>query len=215
MADEERWNAAWNKLAVLLPLILTAAIYLSSAANRAVIDYDEGYYSQVALQMVERGDWVTPYANGVRFLEKPPLMYWATAASFKIFGVSEFALRLPTALGVIALVWIVTLMARRASGPRTAMIAGLCTACCVGTFLFTRESLHDIWLVLFVTLALCAFLDWYLDPRHSRGRASCSTGNSVFMEPERKPSMSRVTNLNPKVLKMRVNAAAMAGLKAR
>lgn len=171
MANDAQRNATWNRISVLLPLLLTAVIYLSSAANRAVIDYDEGYYSQVALQMVERGDWVTPYANGVRFLEKPPLMYWVTAASFRIFGVSEFALRLPTALGVIALVWVVTQMARRASGTSTAIIAGLCTACSVGTFLFTRESLHDIWLVLFVTLALYAFLEWYLDPRHSLGRA--------------------------------------------
>jgi 4-amino-4-deoxy-L-arabinose transferase-like glycosyltransferase len=146
-------------------------IYLSSTTNRAVIDYDEGYYSQAAQQMVARGDWVTPYANGVRFLEKPPLMYWLTAASFRIFGVKEFALRLPTALGVIALVWVVTLIARRASGARAAIIAGLCMACSAGTYLFTREALHEIWMVLFVTLALYAFLRWYLDPLHSLRRA--------------------------------------------
>ncbi len=83
---------------MLLPLIVAAAIYLPSTMSRAVIDYDEGYYSQVAQQMIVRGDWVTPYANGVRFLEKPPFMYWATAASMRAFGVNEFALRLPTAL---------------------------------------------------------------------------------------------------------------------
>jgi 4-amino-4-deoxy-L-arabinose transferase-like glycosyltransferase len=142
-------------------------IYLPSTTNRAVIDYDEGYYSQAAQQMVAREDWVTPYANGVRFLEKPPLMYWLTAASFRIFGVKEFALRVPTALGVIALVWVVTLIARRASGARAAIIAGLCMVCSAGTYLFTREALHEIWMVLFVTLALYAFLEWYLDPLHS------------------------------------------------
>jgi 4-amino-4-deoxy-L-arabinose transferase-like glycosyltransferase len=157
--------------AVLLPLVVAGIIYLSSTANRAVIDYDEGHYAQPALNMVERGDWVTPYDNGVRFLEKPPLMYWLTAASFLVFGVNEFALRLPTALGVILLVWVVTLLARRASGDRAAIIAGLCTACSVGTYLFTRETLHDIWLVLFVTVAMYAFLEWYLDPLHSLRRA--------------------------------------------
>ncbi|MGA2260341.1 MAG: hypothetical protein ABSH28_02770, partial [Acidobacteriota bacterium] len=55
--------------AVLLPLVVAGIIYLSSTANRAVIDYDEGHYAQPALNMVERGDWVTPYDNGVRFLE--------------------------------------------------------------------------------------------------------------------------------------------------
>ncbi len=156
---------------ILLPLLLAALVYLPSTASRAVIDYDEGYYAQAAKRMVERGDWVTPYANGVRILEKPPLMYWLTATSFLVFGVNEFALRLPTALGVIPLVWVIVLIALRASGERTAIAAGLCAACSVGTYLFTREALHDIWLVLFITLALYAFLEWYLDPLHALRRA--------------------------------------------
>ncbi|MBZ5498561.1 MAG: glycosyltransferase family 39 protein [Acidobacteriia bacterium] len=168
---ERQSSSGQGKLMVLLPLILTALVYLSATIPRGVIDYDEGNYSQVARQMFESGDWVTPYDNGVRFLEKPPLMYWLTAASFHVFGANEFALRLPTALGVIALVWVVMLIARRAADERAAVIAGLCTACSVGTYLFTREALHDIWLVLSVTLALYAFLEWHLDPLHSLRRA--------------------------------------------
>jgi 4-amino-4-deoxy-L-arabinose transferase-like glycosyltransferase len=148
-------------------MLLAAIVYLSCTTNRPVMDYDEGYYSQGPRQMVERGDWVTPRANGVRYLEKPPLMYWLTAASFRLFGVNEFALRLPTALGVIALVGVVALMARRASGVRAAIIAGLGTAFSAGTYLFTRETLHDIWLVLFITLAMYAFFEWYRDSLHS------------------------------------------------
>lgn len=161
----------WSSRPALFPLALTAIVYLSSSGNRAVIDYDEGHYSQVALQMAKRGDWITPYANGVRYLEKPPLMYWVTAASFRVFGANEFALRLPTALAVIALVWLVSLTAGRASGPQAAIIAGLGTAFSVGTYLFTREALHDIWLVLFITLAMFAFLEWYRDPLHPRRHA--------------------------------------------
>ncbi len=156
-----------SRKTVLLPLVMAAIVYLTSTAGRAVVDYDEGYYAQAARQMVQSGDWVTPYANGVRFLEKPPFMYWLTAGSFLLFGVNEFALRLPTALGVLALVWVVMLIARHACGTRAEVIAGLCTAFCAGTYLFTRETLHDIWLVLFVTLAVYAFLEWYLDPNHS------------------------------------------------
>ncbi len=157
--------------ALLLPVLLAALVYLSTAGGRAVIDYDEGYYAQAAKHMFESGDWVTPYANGVRFLEKPPLMYWATALSFKVFGLNEFALRLPTALAVTALVWVVIRIARRACGNRAAVIAGLCTAFSTGTYLFTRETLHDIWLVLFITVAMYAFLEWYLDQRRSWGWA--------------------------------------------
>ena len=115
--------------------------------------------------MTERGDWITPYVNGVRFLEKPPLLYWVTAVSFKIFGVNEIALRLPTALAVIALVWLVLRIARRISGEWAALVAGLSTAFSAGTYIFTRETLHDIWLVLFVALAMEAFTAWYMDPR--------------------------------------------------
>jgi 4-amino-4-deoxy-L-arabinose transferase-like glycosyltransferase len=154
-----------------LPVFLAAIVYLCSTTNRGVIDYDEGHYAQAALGMAQRDDWVTPYANGVRFLEKPPLLYWLTAASFKIFGVHEFALRLPTALAVIALVWVVMRIARRVSGEKAALIAGLSTAFSAGTYIFTRETLHDIWLVLFVALAMHAFTGWYLDPLHSARHA--------------------------------------------
>src|SRR5512141_1511585 len=117
-------SGRWDKLAMLLPLLLAAVLYLGTTTGRAVIDYDEGYYAQAAKHMVERGDWVTPYANGVRFLEKPPLLYWLTAASFSAFGINEIALRLPTALAVIALVWIVMRTAGRAFNERGALIAG-------------------------------------------------------------------------------------------
>jgi 4-amino-4-deoxy-L-arabinose transferase-like glycosyltransferase len=156
------WKIAW----MLYPMLLTALIYLFSTTNRGVIDYDEGYYAQVALHMAESGDWVTPYANGVRFLEKPPLLYWITAASFRTFGVNEFALRLPTALAVISLVWVVMLIGRRVLNEQAGLIAGLSTAFSAGTFLFTRETLHDVWLVLFVALAIYAFAEWHLNPKH-------------------------------------------------
>ena len=157
---------SWSRTLIWLPALFAALVYLPLNTNRAVIDYDEGYYAQPALHMARHGDWVTPLANGVRFLEKPPLAYWLSAASFRIFGINEFALRLPTSLGVVALVWIVTLTARRASGERAALVAGLSTAFSAGTFLFTREALHDIWLVLFLSLAMYAFLEWHLDSRH-------------------------------------------------
>jgi len=167
MMTEIQGSGNWSRGAVFLPLFLAAILYLGTTTGRAVIDYDEGYYAQAAKNMVESGDWVTPYANGVRFLEKPPLLYWITAASFTLFGINEFALRLPTAFAVLALVWIITQMARRASGENSGLIAGLCTACSVGTYLFTRETLHDIWLVLFIATAMYAFQKWQQDPPHS------------------------------------------------
>jgi 4-amino-4-deoxy-L-arabinose transferase-like glycosyltransferase len=160
-----------SRKSVLLPLFLTAVLYLFTTTNRGVIDYDEGYYAQAAKEMAMTGNWVTPYVNGVRFLEKPPFLYWITAASFKLFGINEFALRIPTAFAVVFLVWIVMLIARQLADELTAMIAGLSIAFSAGTYLFTRETLHDIWLVLFITLAMYSFVDSYLNPKHSRRSA--------------------------------------------
>ncbi|MDR1728845.1 MAG: glycosyltransferase family 39 protein [Acidobacteriota bacterium] len=154
-----------------LPLALTAIVYLGVNTGRGVIDYDEGYYAQPALRMAEVGDWITPYADGVRFLEKPPLLYWVTAASFKALGVGESALRLPTALAVVALAGVVTLTARLVVAPFAAALAGLSAAFSVGTFLFTRETLHDVWLVLFLAVAMYAFLKWRLTPSRPLGAA--------------------------------------------
>jgi hypothetical protein len=153
---------------MMLPLILTAAVYFFTTTNRGVIDYDEGYYAQAAKEMAVTGNWVTPHVNGIRFLEKPPFLYWLTAASFKLLGINEFALRLPTAFAVIFLVWIVLLIARCLADEQTAFIAGLSAAFSAGTYIFTRETLHDIWLVLFVALAMVAFIHWYMDSRHPR-----------------------------------------------
>jgi hypothetical protein len=167
MAEEILQRRRWRRLSLLLPILLTAIVYLFSAADRAVTDYDEGYYAQPAVHIVKHNDWITPYVNGVRFLEKPPLLYWVTAASFKAFGINEFALRLPTALAMIALVWIVMLIARLVADEEAVLVSGLSTSFSVGAYLFTRETLHDIWLVLFLALAMYAFLKWYLDPLHS------------------------------------------------
>jgi hypothetical protein len=167
MAMDKQSDRKWRSSSFLLPIILAAMIYLFSSAGRAVTDYDEGYYAQVAQRMAKTGDWVTPYANGVRFLEKPPLLYWLTAVSFKVFGINDFALRLPTALAVVTLVLVVMLIARCVAGERSVFAAGLITAFSAGTYLFTRETLHDIWLVLLIAIAMYAFFRWYLDPLHS------------------------------------------------
>jgi 4-amino-4-deoxy-L-arabinose transferase-like glycosyltransferase len=161
-AIETRTGKRLGRGFMLLPILLSAVLYLFTTTDRGVIDYDEGYYASAAKGMAESGNWVTPYVNGIRFLEKPPFLYWITAASFKAFGINEFALRLPTALAVIALVWIVMLTAQRIADQRTALIAGLSTAFSAGTYIFTRETLHDIWLVLFVALAMYAFVNWYM-----------------------------------------------------
>ncbi|MEK7832490.1 MAG: glycosyl transferase, partial [Acidobacteriota bacterium] len=79
--------------------LLTALIYVGSAWSPALQDDADAGHAEAAREIVERGDWVTLHINGIRYLEKAPLMYWVTALSYKVFGFTEFATRLPLAIG--------------------------------------------------------------------------------------------------------------------
>ncbi len=160
-----------DRLALLLLLGAVALVYFPTAANNPLTDDGEALYAHVAQQMIARGDWVTPYANGTRFLDKPPLLYWLTALSYLLFGMTEFAARLPSALAVLGTVWIVFGLGLRAGGQKAGLAAGTATAFCVGTFLFSRMVYPDMLLVFFITLALAAFHGWYQSGKKSLGLA--------------------------------------------
>lgn len=94
-------------LAVLLVLVSLATL-----ANRPLFNPDEGRYAEIPREMLSGGDWVIPHLNGLAYIEKPPLQYWATALMYRVFGVSEFSARLytaVTALGTMAWVWLLGL----------------------------------------------------------------------------------------------------------
>ncbi len=157
-----------GKWTVPLLLLLMATVYVATASDRAIMDDGDALYASVARQMVVRGDWVTPYADGVRFLDKPPMMYWLMGISYLVFGVSEFAARFPSALAVIGVGCLLCLMGRKHVNAAAGFFAGLAVAFCVGTFLFTRMVFPDIIFVFFLTLSLHAFLEWYADPSAPR-----------------------------------------------
>jgi 4-amino-4-deoxy-L-arabinose transferase-like glycosyltransferase len=158
-----------SRILLALPVLLSAAVYVPTAAQRAVLDVDEALYIRAAQEMLDRGDFVTPFVDGVRFLDKPPLLYWLLALGFRLFGPSELVAHLPPALAVIATTALVVRLARRGGGVGAALTAGLVFPLCVGTYLFTRETLHDSLLVLFLTLAMDALLSLSLDPRRRLG----------------------------------------------
>ena len=151
-----------NWLLPSLLAVVTAAVYLLPA-GRAILDDGDALYAHVAQQMIARGDWVTPYANGVRFLDKPPLIYWCLAASYAVFGVNEFALRTSTALCVLGVGWLLMLFGALAGNRRGGFVAALVFILSAGTLFFTLEALPDIYLVFCLTLALYCFLRRQLD----------------------------------------------------
>src|SRR6202045_5177072 len=88
---------------VLVILLLWAAIYAAAMFTPALLDDVDTVHAEAAREMVLRHDWVTLYTDSVRYLEKAPLMYWAIAASYKLFGISDWSTRLPLALAMLLL----------------------------------------------------------------------------------------------------------------
>jgi 4-amino-4-deoxy-L-arabinose transferase-like glycosyltransferase len=143
----------------LVLLALWIAFYASfTLMSPALLDDADSVHAEVAREMLLRHDWVTLYANGIRYLEKAPLLYWSMAASFKLFGVSAAAARIPLALTVLALAFAVETFARRAfRNAKAGLYAALILLSSPGLFLFTRITIPDAMLCLWLTLALLCF----------------------------------------------------------
>ena len=82
------------------------------------MDDVDAVQAQIARNMITSGDWVTPRLDGVVYLEKPPLIYWLIAASYKIFGIHDWAARVPMALASLAVCWLTTAFGIWAFGRR-------------------------------------------------------------------------------------------------
>src|SRR5436305_9405565 len=113
---------------VLALLALVALAVAGDNMTRRLAHPDEGRYSEIAREMAESGDWVTPRLNGLKYFEKPPLQYWVTAAAYRAFGVHEWTARLwPAAAGLLAVVAI-GIAGRALGGPALGVFAGIALA---------------------------------------------------------------------------------------
>ena len=123
-----------------------------------LLDDADSVHAEVAREMLLRHDWVTLYANGIRYLEKAPLLYWSMAASMQVFGVTARAARIPLALTVLALALVLEAFSRRAFRSAAAgMYAGLILLSSFGVFIFTRITIPDAMVCLWLTLAIFCY----------------------------------------------------------
>jgi 4-amino-4-deoxy-L-arabinose transferase-like glycosyltransferase len=123
-----------------------------------LMEPDEGRYSEIPREMLERMDFITPTLNYVKYFEKPPLLYWLNALSFALFGQNEFAARFPCALAglltILATYWI----GRELFGRRTGLLAALVLGTSAGFIPQARINLTDMPLTFSLTLCLGAFI---------------------------------------------------------
>src|SRR5215470_15299526 len=135
-----------------------------------LLDPDEGLYAEIAREMVTRGDWVIPHINGLPYLEKPPLYFWLTALTFELFGPSEWATRVWSAIAALGTVLLTWRIGRRLYGSTAGLLAGVVLATVVGNALYVRRASTDQLFIFCLTLALYGFLRDAERPDRGRAR---------------------------------------------
>lgn len=143
---------------VWLLLIVLAIFWFSGLTARHLADPDEGRYAEIPLRMLLTGDWITPRLNGLKYFEKPPLQYWATAIAYTLFGTSELTSRLWASLTGFLAVLATCYAGTRLFGLRVGVYAGLIL---ISSSLFLLSGMIntlDMGVSGFLTIALTGFL---------------------------------------------------------
>ena len=139
-------------VSILLILFLWFAIYVAGMFTPPLLDDVDTIHAEAAREMVLRHDWVTLYTDGIRYLEKAPVMYWGVAASYSIFGVSDWSTRLPLMLGALALLFATYGLGKRAYGEMGGLYSAVVMGTAVGPYIYTRFQIPDLIVGLWLTL---------------------------------------------------------------
>lgn len=151
-----RFWSPTRQAAMFALLLGLSGMLLFANLGYPLIEPDETRYAQIALEMVESGDWIVPTLHGEPYLDKPPLLYWLTASAYRLFGPSPWSARLPSAIAALLTVAATYGLGRRLIGDRAAWIAGLALLLSAGFVMSARFLIMDGLLAFFTTLGLLA-----------------------------------------------------------
>jgi 4-amino-4-deoxy-L-arabinose transferase-like glycosyltransferase len=141
-----------------LLLIAVAVIWFSNLEYRKLIKPDEGRYAEIPREMVVSGDWVTPRLNDLKYFEKPPLQYWATAAAYEVFGEHQWTSRLWTALTGFAGILMVWFAGLRLFGREVANYAAILLGSSMLYALMAHINTLDMGVTFFIMLGIVGLL---------------------------------------------------------
>ena len=150
MSEPARPLVRWGLLAFV-------ASWIASLGFRGLYNPDEGRYAEIPREILASGDWVVPHLNGLVYIEKPPLQYWATALSYVLFGQSAWSARLYTGLAGLGTILVTAWLARRLWGKAAAWRAGIMLASSLMLMVMSHQLMLDMSLTFFMTLTLAAF----------------------------------------------------------
>src|SRR6266849_3354960 len=151
-------QAKFQLASILLILLLWAAIYVAGMFTPALLDDVDSLHAEAAREIVLTQDWVTLHTDGIRYLEKAPLMYWGVAASYTFVGVRDWATRLPLMLGVLALLLVTYKLGKHSYGEAGGLYSAVVLVAAIGPYIFTRFQIPDVMVGLWLTLGFYFFL---------------------------------------------------------
>ncbi len=137
--------------------VVAAGLYFIGLGTAPLTDPMEGFYVEVARQLTAGRDWISLHANGVRYFDKPPVLYWLMSASFAVLGPTPFAARLWSALAVVGVAAVTARLGVALGGPRLGLLAGLMVVANFGVFLHGRVVKTDLVFILWIVLAYAGF----------------------------------------------------------
>src|SRR5918996_1247503 len=133
-------------------------MYLLGLGAAPFFDPSEGFHAAIAETLRRSGDWITLRVDGVRYFDKPPLMYWLMSLSFAVAGPTEAAARMWPALAAIGVAAVTGRIGVVLGGPRVGLLSGLFVAANLGIFVFARHVKPDLVFILFIVLAYAGFI---------------------------------------------------------
>ncbi len=151
-------SAPSKSTALLLILAAWSLVYVPALFTPPLLDDADSVHAEAAKEMLQRHDWVTLHINGLRYLEKAPLMYWAVAVSYSLFGVGDWQTRLPLALTALALALATWRLGRRAYGDAGGLFGALAITTAIGPYIFTRFLIPDLMVGLWLLITFDFFL---------------------------------------------------------
>ncbi len=142
---------------LFLVIFISAFLSFFRLGSATLFDVDEAVFAEATKEMVQSGDWITPTYNGENRYDKPILFYWLMAASYKVFGINEFAARLVSAVTGVLLSLSVFLFLRQFHDERKAFYASLSLFLSIFFLIYSHAAVTDMALTLFITLSLFSF----------------------------------------------------------
>ncbi|MDF2634711.1 MAG: hypothetical protein K0R78_1585 [Pelosinus sp.] len=142
-----------------LVAVITILIVFFNLGGIPLLDPDEPVYAETPKEMLSSNEFASPRIYGEYWYDKPPMYYWLVAASYKAFGISEFAARFPSAILAVACALLVYLSGRRLFNERAGIAGGLVLATSIEFFYLGKAAVTDITLLFFLSASLLSFIE--------------------------------------------------------